>query len=90
MNSEILLRLDRPDTEPLDEASANPQPQDKYVVRLPDGMRDAIKNAATANNRTMNAEIIAALQAHLGETKTIPSQLDRIIEILERSHGKPG
>lgn len=38
------------------------QPQDKYVVRFPDGMRDRIKAAAEANNRSMNAEIIATLE----------------------------
>lgn len=37
------------------------QPQDKYVLRLPDGMRDRIKRAAEKNKRSMNAEIIAAL-----------------------------
>ncbi|MBA8820677.1 hypothetical protein FHW00_003012 [Ochrobactrum sp. P6BSIII] len=38
------------------------QPQDKYVLRLPDGMRDRIKLAAEKNNRSMNAEIIATLE----------------------------
>lgn len=38
------------------------QPQDKYVLRLPDGMRDRIKLAAEKNNRSMNAEIVAALE----------------------------
>lgn len=37
------------------------QPQDKYVLRLPDGMRDRIKAAADANGRSMNAEIILTL-----------------------------
>ena len=36
---------------------------DKYIVRLPEGMRERIKAAAEANNRTMNAEIVARLQA---------------------------
>ena len=39
-----------------------PQNQDKYVLRLPDGMRDRIKAAAEANNRSMNAEIVATLE----------------------------
>jgi hypothetical protein len=39
------------------------QPQDKYVLRMPDGMRDRIKAAAEKNNRSMNAEIIARLEA---------------------------
>ncbi|WP_191569529.1 Arc family DNA-binding protein [Paracoccus yeei] len=38
------------------------QNQDKFVVRLPDGMRDRIKAAAEANNRSMNAEIVATLE----------------------------
>lgn len=38
------------------------QNQDKFVLRLPDGMRDRIKTAAEANNRSMNAEIVAALE----------------------------
>ena len=36
---------------------------DKFVVRLPDGMRDRIAEAAEANNRSMNAEIVARLEA---------------------------
>jgi plasmid stability protein len=41
-----------------------PQTQDKFIVRLPDGMRDRIKAAAERNGRSMNAEIVAALDAH--------------------------
>ena len=35
---------------------------DKFMLRLPDGMRDRIKAAAEANNRSMNAEIVATLE----------------------------
>ena len=35
---------------------------DKFIVRLPDGMRERIKAAAEANNRSMNAEIVATLE----------------------------
>lgn len=34
---------------------------DKFMLRLPDGMRDRIKASAEKSNRSMNAEIIAAL-----------------------------
>jgi hypothetical protein len=34
---------------------------DKFIVRLPDGMRQKIMDAAQANNRSMNAEIVARL-----------------------------
>lgn len=36
---------------------------DKFIVRLPDGMRNLIAEAATENNRTMNAEVVARLQS---------------------------
>ena len=39
-----------------------PQTQDKFVVRLPDGMRERVKAAAELNNRSMNAEIVATLE----------------------------
>lgn len=35
---------------------------DKFMLRLPDGMRDRIKVVAEANGRSMNAEIVAALE----------------------------
>ncbi|MGR3792636.1 Arc family DNA-binding protein [Vannielia sp. SX4] len=34
---------------------------DKFIVRLPEGMRDRIKAAAENAGRSMNAEIVAAL-----------------------------
>ncbi len=36
--------------------------QDKFMLRLPDGMRDRIRQAAESNNRSMNAEIISLLE----------------------------
>lgn len=54
---------------------------DKVLVRMPDGMRDNLKTAAKANNRTMNAEIVARLQQSF-ENKLL-SQSD--IEVLEQS-----
>jgi Arc-like DNA binding domain len=35
---------------------------EKFVVRLPSGLRDRIKEAAAANNRSMNAEIVDTLE----------------------------
>lgn len=35
---------------------------DKFMLRLPDGMRERIKVEAMANNRSMNAEIVATLE----------------------------
>jgi hypothetical protein len=38
---------------------------DKFVVRLPDGMRDRIRQQAAATRRTMNSLIIHALDRAL-------------------------
>lgn len=35
---------------------------DKFVVRLPEGMRDAIADRAKRNGRSMNAEVVQILQ----------------------------
>lgn len=43
-------------------SDAPSQSQDKFIVRLPDGMRDRIKAAADEANRSMNAEIVSALE----------------------------
>lgn len=41
---------------------------EKVIIRLPDGMREALKAKAAANGRSANAEIIARLAASLSET----------------------
>jgi len=38
---------------------------DQYMLRFPDGMRENLAKLATANGRSMNTEIIAALEKHL-------------------------
>jgi hypothetical protein len=40
---------------------------DQFVLRLPDGMRPRIAEAAKANGRSMNAEIVARLEASFAE-----------------------
>ncbi|MGI3128223.1 Arc family DNA-binding protein [Nitratireductor sp. PBL-C9] len=40
----------------------NRSKSDGFMLRFPDGMRGRIKAAAEANNRSMNAEIIATLE----------------------------
>jgi hypothetical protein len=36
---------------------------DAYMLRMPDGMREVIKIAATRNRRSMNAEILFHLES---------------------------
>lgn len=45
------------------------QLQDKFTVRFPEGMRDKIAEKAKENNRSMNAEIILALEKYLESQK---------------------
>jgi hypothetical protein len=40
--------------------------QEKFVLRLPDGMRDRIAKAASASGRSMNAEIVHRMEESLG------------------------
>lgn len=35
---------------------------DQYMLRLPSGWRDAIKDEAKKSHRSMNAEILAAIE----------------------------
>lgn len=75
--------------------------QDKVIVRLPDGMRPRLKDAAQGSNQTMNAEIVSRLEASfagekivadlaraeekLVEKEAVIRELRRQIEILERN-----
>lgn len=44
-------------------------------VRMPPGMRQLFKDLAKANNRSMNAEIISALERHLASSGVeLPAQ----------------
>lgn len=37
--------------------------QDRFIIRFPEGMRDRIAEVAKGNGRSMNAEIVARLEA---------------------------
>lgn len=60
---------------------------DKFMLRLPDGMRDRIKEAAEANNRSMNAEIVARLEGSFSSSNpellvTIDEKIGALLEHL--------
>ena len=42
---------------------------DQFPLRLPDGMRDAIKAAADISGRSMNVEIVSRLEASLANAE---------------------
>ncbi|MEH6490505.1 Arc family DNA-binding protein [Halopseudomonas sp.] len=47
---------------------------DKFVVRLPQGMRDRIAEVAKQHHRSMNSEIIARLEHSLLDLPILPEQ----------------
>lgn len=53
---------------------------DQYMLRFPPGMRDAVAKLAESNGRSMNTEIVAAIEQHLRG----PSRLDAIEAFIEK------
>jgi hypothetical protein len=45
--------------------------QDRFLLRMPDGMRDRLKAEAEANKRSMNAEIVARLEFSLTKAERV-------------------
>lgn len=62
---------------------------DKVIVRLPDGMRERIKAAADANNRSMNAEIVSTLAEKYPEPSGIVDNLKTLHAMLDEIKGDP-
>ena len=70
------------------------QELEKFIIRLPAGMRERIGAAARANNRSMNAEIVSRLEASLpgeqaaevAEHVTIPEGSAAIDILIELQH----
>lgn len=65
---------------------------DKFMLRFPDGMRDAIAERAKANGRSMNSEIIQVLEDALGKSAVSNAPIDdrllrRPPQILDHENG---
>ncbi|WP_029977373.1 Arc family DNA-binding protein [Pseudomonas sp. H1h] len=58
--------------------------QDKFVVRLPEGLRPEIAATARTNNRSMNGEIISRLQQSLAYEQLAQQQSQLISQLLKR------
>ncbi|WJM90976.1 Arc family DNA-binding protein [Pseudomonas brenneri] len=55
--------------------------QDKFVIRLPDGLRPQIAATARNNQRSMNGEIVIRLQRSLTQDQLRDEQ-EKIISVL--------
>ncbi|CAI2000950.1 Arc-like DNA binding domain [Serratia ficaria] len=63
------------------------QMQDKFNLRFPDGMRDAIAERAKANGRSMNSEIVHILQQALDAGINSDEENERLAsEAIERAY----
>lgn len=59
----------------------NSREQDKFVLRMPDGLRPEISDAASINDRSVNSEIIFRLNRTI-ELETQLADKDKIIRNL--------
>ncbi|TAY68441.1 Arc family DNA-binding protein [Rhizobium leguminosarum] len=57
---------------------------DKFMLRLPDGMREELKEKAAANGRSMNTEIITRLEDSFESGNQAPSSIDEIAKLAAR------
>lgn len=56
---------------------------DQYMLRLPEGLRARVAARAKANGRSMNTEIIAAIEQHLLDADLF-TDVRRRLDELER------
>lgn len=61
--------------QPMKQATYSSRTADKFVVRLPDGMRERIADVAKVHHRSMNSEIIARLEQSLEGESSMSSDL---------------
>lgn len=58
---------------------------DKFVVRLPDGMRERIADVARNHHRSMNSEIIARLEQSMLQESALSDDLSMRLDSPELS-----
>lgn len=58
--------------------------QDKFVIRLPDGLRPEIAAVASRNQRSMNGEIINRLERSLSLERVLDQKNRVIAQLLSR------
>ncbi|MDX1722953.1 MAG: Arc family DNA-binding protein [Pseudomonas sp.] len=61
---------------PMKQAIYSSRTADKFVVRLPDGMRERIADVARNHHRSMNSEIIARLEQSMLQESSLGDELN--------------
>ncbi len=57
------------------------QVAERFQIRMPDGLRDALRIAAASNNRSMNSEIVARLEGSLSEVHGVDFRVEDLLEV---------
>lgn len=70
---------------PMKQALYSSRTADKFVVRLPDGMRERIADVARNHHRSMNSEIISRLERSLFQEGTLNSNPQQQLDSSELS-----
>lgn len=70
---------------PVKQAVYSSRTADKFVVRLPDGMRERIAEVARNHHRSMNSEIIARLEQSLLQEGALDDDLSMRLDSPELS-----
>lgn len=72
-----------------DDKPAVTRESDRFIVRLPDGMRDRLSASARESGRSMNAEVVARLQASYEPALSSLSwvELFKILQSEAQQHG---
>lgn len=69
LNQYEVVLADQSNDEAKDEAAKDetksPALVEKFVIRLPNGLRDRIRQLSEQNRRSMNSEIIMVLESHI-------------------------
>ncbi|MCG4453762.1 Arc family DNA-binding protein [Pseudomonas sp. MMS21-TM103] len=70
---------------PMKQAIYSSRTADKFVVRLPDGMRERIADVARNHHRSMNSEIIARLEQSMLQESSLGDELNVTLDSPELS-----
>lgn len=70
-------------------AAFNARTADKFVVRMPDGMRARVEKLAASQHTSMNTEIIRAIEAHLNGQARQKLLLDALEKRLAQLSAQP-
>lgn len=62
---------------------------DRFMLRMPDGMREKLADAAKANKRSVNAEVVARLEASLRSSLPASATEADTLHVLLDTDGMP-